>query len=166
MTDSPRHSDTSPSMPLSEIGVARKDRMLRELLGEMHRVHSGRRARRRAAVLITPVLALGLAVLVWRWSPQSVAPSPNQGTIAKGPVSAPKITAPPTVAQVPVAIITMIRTPADGLDAYRVTTASHSIDAEMLDDAELLATLSSLNRPTGLVRSGDRVWLTRNVADL
>jgi hypothetical protein len=34
-----------------------------------------------------------------------------------------------------------------------------------IDDAALVATLASINRPAGLVRIGDRVWLTAPVTD-
>ena len=36
---------------------------------------------------------------------------------------------------------------------------------EVIDDDELLRTLNAINRPTGLIRTAERTWLTRPVTD-
>jgi len=46
-----------------------------------------------------------------------------------------------------------------------ITSGNVSI-VQTLSDSELLEMLAAMNRPAGLVRAGDRTWLTRSVADL
>lgn len=156
---------TSPTIALTESGVARRDRMLGELVGEMRRVHRRRRGRRVAMVLL-PVGAMAIAVLWWRGSALPVALSPGRETTAFAPTPAPvPIDSPAPAVSVPVAIITMVRTTDDAFARSLVTTPPHASEAQTINDAELLATLADLNRPAGIVRSGGKAWLTRNVTD-
>ena len=58
--------------------------------------------------------------------------------------------------------IVRVRTDSRAADRLRASVAS---SATHISDDDLLATLAALDRPAGMVRSDNRVWLTRAVAD-
>lgn len=158
-------SNAAADAPLSAVGAARRERMLKDLTDGMHRLHRARRTRRRAAAIIVPALLLTIGVLVWLGS-SPTNPQPGSGalTLDHKPQGSelPAIPEP----KAPVMIVTRVRSTDLPLDQFRVRTATSAASAEILSDNELLTALAAIDRPTGLVRSGDRAWLTRSVADL
>ncbi len=140
MTESPNPSTThadSAARELSPAGVHRREAMLGNLLLQMHGVHRTRRTRRRVLVVAAPVILAALAlVIVMHWPFAPV----NAPRIAVGRAPAPKGIEAPSPKQPPATIIVM-------------------------SDQDLLKELASLNRPAGLVRTRERVWLTQPVTD-
>jgi hypothetical protein len=126
--------------PLSDAGRERRDLMLDELVGRMHRRHAARRVRRSAAAGLVLAAAAGIAVI----GPLRVAPEPAR-------VATPDAGAPD---------IRVVRTDPAVLGRYEHRPATR---IERLDDEGLLDTLLELKRPAGLIRRGGRVWLTANV---
>ena len=130
---------------LSPAGEARRDAMLGELIGTMRRVHRRRRTRR-AALATACMIALSgslTALVLLSQSP------PQQGErLVEGPR--------------PSAVFAMVSTDPGVLQRYGARPTSA---VQLIDDDALLAELTAIDRPTGLVRSGGRVWLTENVVD-
>lgn len=147
-----------PALQLSSAANQRRDQMLHDLIEDMQRIHRARRVRRFAAVAATPLLLLAIVFAWARW-PGPHAPSSGGGSnIAQGSSPAASLLR-------PAAIITVVHTDAGVLDRYRATSTTAASQTSMLDDAELLDALANINRPAGLVRTADRVWLTRSVTD-
>ncbi len=155
------HPDSASGMALSPHGAVRRERMLGELTRDMRQVHQVRRRRRNVAIVAAPLLLTIVVGLLLR----NLGTSPNHpgsGPIVKGPdLLAP---APPIELVSPAAVITIVRTTAPTPD--QLIARSDGAIVQALSDSELLDTLAALHRPAGLVRAGDRTWLTRSVADL
>ena len=117
---------------------ARRDAMLGDLVVTMERLHRRRRIRRR---LVTSAAVLALAAgSTWLIASQRTTPvMPDEHRVLTPPGST-------------VPIIRRV-----GLHR---TGRIHSID-----DDELITRLAEIDRPTGLVRSEGRVWLTESVVD-
>ena len=133
--------------PLSDAGRARREAMLGELITQMQRLHRRRRVERTAAASACLVaLLIGLSLLAMP---------------ARGPA-----THLPRVAETPKpaadASIEIVRTDPSVLQRFAARTTSRAI---LLDDEALLDELAAMGRPAGLIRSGDRVWLTADVID-
>lgn len=112
----------------------RREAMLGELLDVMRR-HHRRRRRRRAAASFTLLLAAGAVAVVAYQTPQRPA---------RGPAESNGAPSRPTV---------------------RVVTAADRTDRiRSIDDDELLHRLWEIDRPAGLIRVGDRAWVTGAVA--
>lgn len=157
-------SNAAADAPLSAVGIARRERMLADLTDGMHRLHRARRTRRRAAAIIVPAVLLTIGVLLWRdWSPTN--PQPGSGPLVLDQPKGNELRVLPEP-NAPAVIVTLVRSSDLSLDQFRVRTATSAASAEILTDNELLTALAAIDRPTGLVRSGDRAWLTRSVADL
>lgn len=147
-----------PALQLSPTANQRREQMLHDLIDDMQRIHRARRARRSALLATTPLLLLAM---VFAWTRWTVAHAPPPGSSTKI-VHAPNSASPLQ----PAAIITVVQTDATVLDRYRATSSSSAASqTSMLDDAQLLDALANINRPAGLVRTADRVWLTRSVTD-
>ena len=148
------------NMELSAKGAERRNRMLVQLQSEMQRVHRVRRFRRRAAGIAAPVLGVILALIMWQFTQQPPAQSPNE--IAAKPAGiGPFETTPPPSPAAPVQIV-RVQTDPNIVDRYRAVSTPR---AETLDDDALLIALAEINRPTGLIRSEGRTWLTEDVVD-
>lgn len=128
--------------PLSADGEARREAMLAGLLAEVPRAAAARRRRRTAAR--GAGLTLAAALVVWVWAPGARAPT-------RGP-AAPSVSA-------------IVRVATDPGVLARFAPTSGGMTVERVSDDELLRTLSAIGRPVGLVRDGDRVALTADVAD-
>lgn len=150
MTDIPPESATTPL--LSAQGVARRDRMLGDLVSRMREVHRARRVRRRVAMVAAPMLLIAAIATIARWPGSRPTTSRDGTTVAHG--SAPA----------PAAIISVVRSSDDSLVRYRAEPGGES-DMIVMTDAELLDALAGMNRPAGLVRTNGRVHLTRDVID-
>jgi hypothetical protein len=132
---------------LSDAGRARREAMLDELVVQMQRLHRRRRAQRTAAASACMVaLIIGLSLLAM-------------------PARGPAIDTPPIVqARQPAreTSIEIVRTDPSVLERFAARTTSRAV---FLDDEALLDELAAMGRPAGLIRSGDRVWLTADVID-
>ena len=142
-------ADSASGTALSPVGAARRDRMLDDLKRDMRRVHVVRRRRRTLAAAAAPLVLVIIGGLLLR----NVVPTANQ------PGPAPR---PPSVA--PAAVITIVHTTPP--PPQQLITSGNVSIVQTLSDSELLEMLAAMNRPAGLVRAGDRTWLTRSVADL
>jgi hypothetical protein len=130
-------------MTLTDDGTVRRASMREALLGEFTRVHA-RRLRRVRAVAAGLLLAAatGMAFVA--------TPSPRASTMTR---AAPAVTAAPRIAivQRSVELERYVRPP-----ARRVA---------VIDDGALVETLERFGRPAGVIRMGERVRLTRDIAD-
>jgi len=143
-------SHENESVQLSPGARERKDEILQRLQTEAPRA-AIRRSRRRRIVASTLSLAFVLTtVLLW---PRGASVSTPTGPIAEAPTH-------PT----PSLDIAMVTTDAGIVDRLRLDVSRHP-DVEIIDDAELVRTLTDLGRPAGLARMGSQVVLTANVAD-
>lgn len=142
-------------------GGGLKRRLLPPLLAEVGAVRRRRVARRRgvgAAALLMVAFGVTLAAR-WRVTPPQ-QPAPIAGV--------PKAGSTPTT-------IELVRSSGAALAAWRIETNPSALASalsrpdvaafEHLDDQRLLDFLASIGRPTGIVRSGGRTWLTADVAD-
>ncbi len=129
---------------LSPAGRRRRDTMLGDLLRTMGAVHRRRRRRRRAratGALIALAVALTAAVPAFRLPrvpgppPRAAAPRVTVEFVVSDPTILDRCAIPPSMA--------------------RRTT--------ILDDEALVTALAAIDRPSGLVRTGGRVWLTNDV---
>jgi hypothetical protein len=159
MSDAPFDRRSQP-LVLSTSGQTRRDAMLAELQDNMSRLHAACHVRRRAASLAVPIIVLG--GLVWLCWPER-APSAPLATHSR-PSVLPKAALNESVGGQPQRAFHVARVhtdlhAVDRLRANAVTTAAR------LSDGDLIGTLAAIDRPTGLVRSGDRIWLTRVVTD-
>jgi hypothetical protein len=130
---------------LSETGRARREAMLGELVGQMQRLHHRRRVQRTAsASACMVVLLIGLSLLAM----PARRPATHLPRVAQTPKPAAD------------ASIEIIRTDPSILERFAARPTSRAI---LLDDEALLDELVAMGRPAGLIRSGDRVWLTADV---
>ncbi len=127
--------------PLSAEGEARRDAMLAGLLAHVPRAAAARRRRRTAVRGAGATLAA--ALVVWVWTPGG---APTRSSVA-----------PPASA--------IVRVATDPGVLARLAPTTGGVVVERVSDDELLRTLSAIGRPVGLVRDGDRVALTAEVAD-
>jgi hypothetical protein len=148
------HTDDPITRALSPEGVERRDAMLASLMADMRRVHARRRARRLTVFAAAPALLMAIALFA---ALRMLTPAPTPLTTGRvdGAADAPTV---PATSERPAATIEFVRT-SDG------NQQSGAASIILIDDDQLLDTLASINRPTGLVRAGGRVWLTSAVAD-
>ena len=171
----------SPDNQRAEIPDFRRRAMLSELTAYMERHHRARRLRRRtlAAGMFTFALLL-LAVAFTRYGnhPQPVPETISDHALAETGQNPPAdiLTEPTPAADKPFLInppqqpsparvAVMHSTP--GITArYRVQNPANTlVKIELLDDETLLQALEKAGRPAGIIRTGNRVMLTRNVVD-
>jgi hypothetical protein len=151
----------SQPFALSQGGAARREAILADLQSEMSRLHRTRNARRRTVSLAVP--ALMLLALIWLYRTQQSAP--NAPLTTRSQPSTPPVPRPfqaMASGHMPALQIVRVRTDSRAADRLRASVAS---SATHISDDDLLATLAALDRPAGMVRSDNRVWLTRAVAD-
>lgn len=131
-----------PTWALSPQGGARRDEMLAALLVEVPRAAAARR-RRRAAARAAGAMCLA-ALVVWVIAPGAM--TPTNGPVYPATSAIARVTTDPGV-------------------LARLAPTSGRVTVERVSDDDLLRTLSAIGRPVGLVREGDRVALTADVAD-
>lgn len=137
------------SSPLSEAGAARRQAMRVALTGVVVRRRRLRRAGRGAAAL---ALLAGVVWLAW-WSSGTATPVAEQQDVVHD--------AAPTLHHIALEIV------ADDPDILaRCAAPSRELPPETwIDDQQLLQLLRDADRPTGLLRRGNRVELTEDVTD-
>ena len=132
---------------LSDAGQVRREAMLGEIVAQMQRLHRRRRAQRTAAAsACMVVLLIGLSLLAM----PAREPATDSPPMVKAPEPAPKTS------------IVFVRTDPSVLQRFAARPTSRTV---LLDDEALLDELAAMNRPAGLIRVGDRVWLTADVVD-
>ena len=146
----------SHSPRLSPEGRARRDAMLPDLIGAMHELHQKRHRRRRAGAVA--LLAVGAVVI----GMVAVPRSPSAPRLADR--TSPAVTPAPAPESNETApaweIVRASRVAPDW-----IVRASRPTRVELIDDATLIAEMAAMNQPTGVIRMGDDVWLTREPAD-
>ncbi len=134
--------------PLTQAGRARRDAMLDELIPKMRCIHQARSARR------TVIASIGAATVILCLS---VLNPPRHYQIAKSIVPDGRLYSAQTDE-----IVQIVRSNPAVMERFVVDAPSQ---VEFIDDVSLLETLAAIDRPSGLVRSGGRSWLTANVTD-
>lgn len=140
--------------------AARRDAMLRELTAAMQNLHQRRRRRKRIAATLTLMLLLG-GVLVLALPRQTTQQGPQQGPQLAHETQ-PQIQPSPEEQTRRVEII-LVGTDPDIMQRYAANDAPRLV--QMIDDDELLAALAAIDRPTGIIRTPEAVWLTAAVTD-
>jgi hypothetical protein len=143
---------------LSDEGQRRRNAMLPELIVEMRSVHRSRRRRKRVGGAVAVMAFIFGAVLWWTQMPPT-PPRQSENTVVK---HAPQLLNPPVNVS-DGGTIKRVQSDAGITERYRVTSSHHAVI--ILDDDGLLLTLQQINRPSGLVRSLTRTWLTNPVTD-
>lgn len=137
----------------------RRQAMLGELIDAMQDLHARRRRRKRLGATLAMVAILG-AVLVLML-PRSVPPSTS---IVAGPNNeSDSIVVPAADERSLRSTIVVVSTDDEILKRYAATTSLRM--TEFVNDEQLLATLEAIDRPTGLVRTTQAIWLTSAVTD-
>ncbi len=171
---------------LSSAGCARREAMLDDLRAEVV-TRGAQRRRARARNRAIGVSSLGLVIIaaaVVALTVRTPAPGPgapiNEPRAHNDPLPTDEAAPPrPTHQRSQVLILQLVidpdRTPIRIVQvepgvARRFSTATRARSGALpqilyLNDAELLTTLAAAGRPTGLVRSEGRVWLTASVTD-
>ena len=143
---------------LSPAGVVRKKAMLSQLVGQMKHIHNARRVRRR--IVYTFSLVIVCAITVWVVS-LKISSSRRDVFVRDTPS---EIKQTPTVqnksSQTSNTTIITHGFRSDPSPQILKTTLVKAIN-----DDELIALLAEINRPTGIVRSEGRIWLTNPVTD-
>lgn len=190
MTD-PLRIELISSAGLSENGKRRRAAILLATQGEMRKLRRVRR-RRRAVFVGTACIVMAMSAgwlvhgsLSGFGSPSTFPPNANSERLADGRATSPdsvdsshagnamsealtNVTPTVTVRTVssePRAPEVIVRTDPDAL-ARAAMPVSSSGNAEIMTDEELLDLLASLGQPAGLIRVGDDVRLTTEIADL
>lgn len=138
----------------------RREAMRRELLGELAAHHRRKRAGHRLRSALILVIVSGLLMVL-------AAPllTPHMRRIARDVAPRPAgitDTPEPAKPQRPAMHFAIVTTQ-PSVTARHVVKPPAIVDR--IDDAELLMNLAALSRPTGLIRSGGRTWLTSPVTD-
>ncbi len=140
--------DAADDSMLSDAGRSRRDEMLVELQGVV--VGEGRRRRAVRSCSLAVMMILVGVTIVGRWP---VAQSPVAITMNNKIEQKESISHIQIVRSRPEAVAAMIALPTVDLSTYYV------------DDRELVNTLSSIGRPSGLIRKGGDVRLAAAVID-
>ena len=141
--------DSPPGDMNSKSRALRRETMRAELLEQMHAHHRRRRTRRHVASTAALLLATGL--LFTLVLPRLVT---RPGELAES-VSEPR-------PEKPVIEYHVVSTRRAVTDKYIVPPVSR---IQRIDDSALMENLIALNRPAGLIRTGEKVWLTSPVTD-
>ncbi len=153
----------SDRIALSAAGARRRERMIAELQREMGRVHTRRRTVWFGATVCLALACLGVAATIVR-RPRT----PTSGGIAApmAGTSRPERTSNPDPALVNSGLAPRDQ-PAPARSHIEIVDSKPERYAhiEVIDDDALLRALDRAGRPSGLVRTGGRVVLTRNVVD-
>ncbi len=142
-----------PADQLSDVGRSRHDAMLPFLQAATVRQGRRRRVRRFAARgAVTASLSAAVVVALVNSWPTSNPPHVVQNDSSEGPQDR------------RLELVSIVQTDPGVLDRIAVNT---SIDpAEyIVGDRQLVAMLAAIGRPTGLIRSQGRTWLTNAVTD-
>lgn len=137
---------------LSVQGQQRRDEILALVLDESRRFQRQRKQRRTFAGMSAMVLLL--ASVVWGfWPPAEPDSGRPRVTIADGRDGA---TLPTTFDLARY----IVRTEAYDLDRYLVRTSEEIPPGVVLSDMQLLSMLANIGRSEGIIRAGQRTWLT------
>jgi len=154
MSDPRLDEAASRTDALTPEGCDRRDAMLDDLVLRMGAIHRGRRARRRTvaggSVLVLTAAITVLAIAPWRGPGPVPVPVQGQPAVARSGTAP----APPD--------IRIVSTDPGVLDRYITTPRRYTVE---IDDRTLLDELAAIDRPTGLIRTAGRVWLTADVID-
>ena len=145
---------------LSPAGLARRDKMLGDLVGVMERMHRARRLRHRLAASGGSACLLLLLVLL---AIPGSSDGPGAGELVE--TARPEITVPlgaPITSQGRSVLTELVTTDPSVLDRYRANPRAVVI---RMNDRMLLDALASIGRPAGLVRFGDDVHVSAPVTD-
>lgn len=142
--------------PLSPELAHRRDEMLAELLPEVPRAVTRRRARRATVLSACGLTAIAIAVLRLPSSPLPPQSQPQPLATAPDSIARPTRATPPTD-------VAMLAT--DPGIVARLAAIEHPVRIERISDEVLLRTLSSIGRPTALVVTPSGPRLTADVAD-
>jgi hypothetical protein len=137
--------------------LARKRAMLPVLQAAVARRRFRRRVVRCAAAAI--VVLAGLAV-AFRWGGgDRPALTPAEDAASRSPVVDRRDTV--SLRNVEFALVEARE---DLVDRYVVRRSSIDLDTVVIDDGELLRVMAEANRPAGLIRIGDRAYLSTDLA--
>jgi hypothetical protein len=128
---------------LAPIDQAHREAMLEDLVMRMQRLHRRRRARKTASAagcLLLLTMTLALSAVTGR------RPLPRRPIVAE--------------ADTPAVDVRIVRTDPAVLDRYVAEPGSRAI---IIDDEALLNELALIGQPAGLIRMGNRIWLTADV---
>jgi hypothetical protein len=132
-----------------------KERILVELQHAMQQHHVRKRRRRRLTAM-TMLLAVVTSVLWFMLQPHST-PTPQYAAPEPTPSTMPDSQ---FAGQTSTTRTTIVTVQTDPTIVQRFAASTTTTTMQRIDDEQLLATLSDLGRPTGLVRVGETVWLT------
>lgn len=145
---------------LSPLGESRREAMLSELTAAMRRTHHARRLRRRsvgAAVCALAALAVARLSLISNPTPgRPPIEADRQGSAPSGLASAERSR------KAPPCVVEHVRTDPAILDRFAARPTNMPT---FLDDRTLITALARIDRPVGLIRSGNHVRLTAPVTD-
>jgi hypothetical protein len=116
--------------------------MLQDLAVAMERHHRRRLAQRRIALPIA--VALLAAGAIWAMTPRR----PHSQVVERAPIE-----------------IETLRAPRPAAEIAFVETDPAILERFLIDDDALIETLALIDRPAGLIRCGQRAWLTADVTD-
>lgn len=139
--------DTS-SLELSPGGSARRDAMLGQLTQSMEMLHHRRRRRRRSAQTVGVVAVL----VTCAWVVTLQLGSPDASSTNR-------------IADNGASNVDLIDPPPNMESRLVIRPAERTGLIQVIDDAALVTLLASIDRPSGIVRSGGRTWLTAAVTD-
>lgn len=134
----------------------RRDQIRDQLIQDMRRQHRRRRTRNTSVAALL-LLVLG-AVPLWLnaqhpgAAPPSIAHHP--------PPQTPSVTPDPAPAA-PTLRIVRLANPTDVMERARITDIPSIV--QRIDDGALIQLLADIGRPSGVIRQGDRAWLTSDV---
>jgi len=138
----------------------RKQEMLAGLLTELESGRRRRTARRRATGALAAVALVATGVIVATLvAPTPVAPPPIAAT------GAPSIDIAIVRTDASAVASMVVRTDPEALARATAPDPRSTVLVQRIGDDELLAVLASAGRPTGLIRTGDRVILTEDVVE-
>lgn len=147
---------------LSPEGARRRETMLCELRATIPLVHRKRRRRRAIGGAALLIGAAAVAAIVGLPSqPSRSAPAPV--AIVTGPDESSRPN-PRDATEKPRRsfVFDYVETSPGIVERYIARGTGRTV---IIDDETLVTELAAINRPSGLVRRGDRVWLTADIVD-
>ena len=150
----------SPDGQLSQVGRARREEMLGELVEVMERTHRARRVRRRA--LATGGSALVLAIFMYLVLPRVSQNPPVPDFVENTPQRVPAPIGVQAEPQRTTVLTKVITSDPSVLERLRADPPQAVI---RMNDRMLLDALASIDRPAGLIRLGDDIRLSAPVTD-
>lgn len=183
----PEHHDNQHSY-LSPAGQQRREVMLSDLLDIMQSTHNKRRIQRKTtsiAIIVIIIISMSTIAIIQTQRSNSTINNRNN-KLVENKINPDTITNEPSTENINTRIdISIVHTQSDILTKYTPSNNNANTpvidfssfivsnqdnrnfrtEIEWIDDDNLLATLASMNRPTGLIRTKDSVRLTNDVVD-